>query len=69
MKLKLIFLDSFESEYKENRYFISRFIDPSSLTIITGTNLNLSFEPYKVYNCVVEWNSKKGKLKVVEASE
>lgn len=69
MKLKLIFLDSFETEFKDTKYLISRFVDPSSLTIITGTNLNLSFEPYKVYNCLIEWNPKKGKFKVVEASE
>lgn len=67
MKLKLIFLDSFESEFKDTKYLISRFVDPTSLTIITGTNLNLSFEPYHVYECEVEWNSKKGKFKVVKA--
>lgn len=69
MKLKLIFLDSFESEYDGNKYLISRFVDPSSLTVITGVNLNLSFTPYKVYNCLIEWHSKKGKFRVVEASE
>lgn len=69
MKLKLIFLDSFESEYENNKYLISRFVDPSSLTVITGVNLNLSFTPYKVYNCLIEWIPKKGKFRVVEASE
>ena len=70
MKIKLIFLDSFETEFKDSKYLISRFADPSNLDhIICGTNLNLSFIPYKIYNCTIEWNSSKNKFKVVEASE
>lgn len=68
MEIKLIFLDSFESEFKEQKYLISRFLDPKTMTILSGTNLNLSFVQYKVYDCVIEWNPRRGKFKVVKAS-
>lgn len=63
MELTLIFLDSFESELKGKTYNIFRFLDPNSLTIITGTDLNQSFVPYKEYKCMIEF--KNNKLKVV----
>lgn len=70
MKLKLVYLDCYETtEFKGEKYMIYRFLDPNSLIVITGTNLNLTFEQYKLYNCVVEWNSRKNKLKVISASE
>lgn len=68
MDIKLIFLDSFESKYKDKTYLISRFLDPKSMTLLYGTDLNLSFVQYKVYDCTIEWNTKKGKFKVVKAS-
>lgn len=62
MKLKLVYLDCFESEFKGKKYFIYRFLDPNSLNIITGTDLNLTFEPYNTYNCVIEFKSNKLKV-------
>ena len=69
MKLKLIYLDCYETEFKDEKYTIYRFIEPHSFVVITGTNLNLSFTQYQLYNCVVEWNSRKNKLKVISATE
>lgn len=63
MELKLIFLDSFESDYKDKKYKIFRFLDPNSLQFISGTDLNEVFVPYKVYTCLVEF--KNNKLKVI----
>ena len=63
MELNLIFLDSFESELKGKSYKIFRFLDPNSLTIITGTDLKEVYVPYKTYKCLIEF--KNNKLKVV----
>lgn len=63
MELTLIYLDSFESELKGKTYKIFRFLDPNSLTIINGTDLEQSFIPYTSYKCVVEF--KNNKLKVI----
>lgn len=65
MELKLVYLDCFESDFNGKKYCIYQFLDPSSLTILTGTDLNLSFEPYKIYSCIVEF--KRNKLKVTSA--
>lgn len=62
MKLKLVYLDCFETEFKNKKYCVYRFLDPNSLNIITGTDLNLKFEPYTSYNCVIEFKSNKLKV-------
>lgn len=67
MEFKLIYLECFESEFKGKKYVIYRFLDPNSLNILSGTDLNLSFEPYKVYKCRVEFTH--NKLKVISAQE
>lgn len=66
MQLTLLYLDCFESEFKGKTYKVYRFIDPNTLTIITGTDLNVVYVPYKSYKCLVEF--KNNKLKVIEAS-
>lgn len=63
MEFKLIFLDSFESDYNDKKYKIFRFLDPNSLQVITGTDFKEVFVPYKVYTCLVEF--KNNKLKVI----
>lgn len=63
MKLKLIYLDSFESKLKDKTYNIYRFLDPNSLQVLTGTDLNVSLEEYKLYDCQLIWKS--NKLKIV----
>ena len=64
MEMTLLFLDSFESELKNKKYKIYRFLDPNSLTILTGTDLNNVYVPYKSYKCMIEF--KNNKLKVLE---
>lgn len=66
MQLTLLFLDSFESEFKGKTYKVYRFIDPNTLIVINGTDLNDVYVPYKSYKCLVEF--KNNKLKVIEAS-
>lgn len=68
VKLELVYMDCFETEFKDTKYCIYRFLEPQSLNIITGTNLNLSFEQYKHYICIVEWKGKKG-LKVTSIAK
>lgn len=62
MKLKLIFIDSFDSEFKGKNYTIYRFVDPTSLSIITGNNLAGKYEPYKLYECMIEFKNNKFKV-------
>lgn len=62
MKLKLIYLDCFESRLKDKTYCVYRFLDPNSLQVICGTDLNLSLEPYKLYECQLVWKSNKLKI-------
>lgn len=67
MKINLVFLDSFDTEFKGNNYKIFRFLDPQSLNILSGTNLKDTYEQYKTYNCIVEF--KNNKLKVVSTQQ
>lgn len=62
MKLKLIYLDCFESRLKDKTYCVYRFLDPNSLQVICGTDLNLSLEQYKLYDCQMIWKSNKLKV-------
>ena len=64
MEMKLLFLDTFESEFKGKKYCVYRFLDPTSLNVISGTDLNLSFVQYQIYKCKLEWRN--NKLKVIE---
>lgn len=63
MKINLLFLDSFESEFKGKNYKVFRFLDKQSLTILSGTDLKGDFTQFKPYECTIEW--KNNKLKVV----
>lgn len=65
MKLKLIYLDCFESRLKDKTYSIYRFLDPNSLQVICGTDLNLSLEQYKLYDCQLVWKSNKLKVTTI----
>ena len=62
MKLELVYLDCFETEFKDQKYRVYRFLEPQSLQVLTGTNLNLSFEQYKHYIAIVEWKNRKLKV-------
>lgn len=65
MNLKLVFLESFENEFKGKKYLIYKFLDPNSLTVLVGTNLKGAFVQYRVYTCSIEYNH--NKLKIISA--
>lgn len=69
MQLNLAFIDSFESEFNGATYKIYQFIDPKSLTIISGTNLELKgkLEQWKIYSCTIDL--RRNKLKVISVSQ
>lgn len=64
MFINLIFLDTFDSEFKGKTYKIFRFMDPNSLQVLSGTDLKGAYEVYKIYKCKVEYTH--NKLKVVD---
>lgn len=65
MSLKLIYLGKFETEFKGNKYVIFQFLHPSSMTILSGTNLDLKKELVldMDYNCEIAF--KNNKIKVI----
>lgn len=69
MTFNLLYLDSFDSDFNGNTYKIYQFLDKSSLTVISGTNLDVKGDlvPYKAYNCNVEF--RRNKLKVTSISQ
>lgn len=64
MEIKLFYLGYFESEYKGQTYKVYRFIDPSSLTIIYGSNLNANLKENTIVQCKI--GIKRNKLVVEE---
>lgn len=66
MKINLVFLESFNSSFKNKDYIIYQFLDPKSLTIISGTDLDLKGKSLQVFDSYdVEIGLKSGKLKVL----
>lgn len=63
----LIFVDCFDSEFKNNTYKIYQFIDLDSMTVITGTNLNnnINLDNYKGKSIPCELGIKGNKIKVL----
>lgn len=59
---KMIFVDTFESDFKGNHYKILRFFDVETLNLYSATNLNLELEKGKFYTCTLDY--KKGKIVV-----
>lgn len=51
----LLFVETFDSEFKGRKYVISKFLDTDNLTFINGTNLSVKgLERGKAYKCVIE---------------
>ena len=65
MKVKMIYLDYFETELEGKKYTIYQFVEPKTLNIFNGTNLKGTFVQYQEYTC--ELVLKKGKLKIINA--
>ena len=57
----LLLVDKFESDFKEKHYVIFTFVDPTNLSIIRGTNLNIDFEKLKntTVKCLIGLKSSK----------
>ena len=65
MSIKLIYLGCFETEFKDQPYKIYQFLHPNSMTILSGTNLELKKELIldTDYNCEIAL--RRGKMKVI----
>lgn len=65
----LLFVETFESEFKGNKYSISMFVDTQSLTLLSATDIKTDFELKEgtCYNCVIE--PKGSKFKVIQVKE
>ena len=69
MQLKLVYFDDYEFSPKDKpdkKYRIYVFLDPKTLQFFKGTDLNGTFEKFKIYDCTMDYKS--GKLKVVSVS-
>lgn len=62
---ELVFVDKFESEFKDKKYSICRFVDPESLNVYNATNIDGHFEKGMSYLCSIAY--KKNKLVVISA--
>ena len=53
MKVKLTFIESFDSEFKNQTYKIFQFCNPITFDMINGVNLESSVKliPYEMYKC------------------
>lgn len=61
----MVFLEAFKGKNKKGEYTCFKFVDPSSLQILAGFNLNINPKKYDFVNCKLDYNY--GKLVVVEA--
>lgn len=69
MKVKLTFIEAFESDFQGKNYKIFQFCNPITLDIINGVNLesNVKLIPYDVYICTLE--RKNNKWRVTDVSK
>lgn len=67
MKLTLMFLESYDFKPKDSDKVIKMFVfvDPQSLTILTGSNLDKTLKKYDMYDCSVELKANKLKVKAI----
>lgn len=65
MQIKLIYLGYFETEFKGKEYKVYNFLHPASMTILSGTNLELKKDLIldNDYNCEIAYQ--RGKMKVI----
>lgn len=69
MKVKLTFIEAFDSEFQGKSYKIYQFCNPITLDIINGVNISSSLKliPYDVYICTLE--RKNTKWRVIDISK
>ena len=65
MTIKLIFLGSFETEFKGSKYTIYQFLHPTSMSVLSGTNLELKKPLVLDTDYICEIALRSGKIKVV----
>lgn len=65
MSIHLIYLGKFDTEFEGKPYTIYQFLHPSSMTILSGTNLELKKELIldTDYNCEIAL--RRNKMKVI----
>lgn len=61
----MVFLEAFEGKNKKGKYQCFRFVDPSSLQVLVGFNLNIKPEKGQFVNCKLDYRF--GRLVVIEA--
>lgn len=68
MKVKLSYLDCFDSQYENIDYKIYQFVNPITFDVINGVNLDLKVKliPYDIYLCIIERKGKKWRVTSVE---
>lgn len=68
MRIKLVLLDSFESDFNDLHYFIYQFIDSATLHVISHSSTsNLGLVIGKEYDCVL--GLKRNKLIVSQVAK
>ena len=65
LTIKLVFLEAFKGTSKKGDYTCFRFVDPSSLQVLVGFNLNIKPKKGEFVNCKLDLQN--GKLIVIEA--
>lgn len=68
MKVKLTFIESFDSDFKNQTYKIFQFCNPITFDMINGVNLesNVKLIPYEMYKCTIERKNNKWRVTDVE---
>lgn len=66
LERNLLYLESFNSEFKGKKYKISRFVDVQTLQMFSGTNLKNELVKGNVYKCMLEPKSTKLTVASVE---
>lgn len=64
MKVKLTFLETFDSEFNGTSYKIYQFCNPITFEVVNGVNLEPSIKlvPYDLFLCTMERRGKKWKV-------
>lgn len=68
MKVKLTFLETFDSNFNGIDYNIYQFANPVTFDVINGVNLdyNGKFIPYEIYTCYIERRGKKWRVTKID---
>lgn len=64
MKVKLAFLESFDSEFQGKNYKIYQFVHPVTLDLLNAVNIesNVKLMPNEIYICTIERKNNKWRV-------